>query len=495
MGPPASPLAVFTQTPPPTPAAAPPQSPKRPLHPPPPPPVKPKPPVSKPQVPRKPHTKRVSFTTDEPEISFDARSHKHLHDDDAPELTNDACEGIGSLLIRNRKQPDLEMSRPVIKASRVLPADLIIPPPPLFDTYVSDAPFADEGESGILMPPITVVPERTLLPEPVVAETSMQSSASTDSTEPEVPLINYESFPALAQSIITLTPPSSAIISEVPSRHVFRTELPSTDEFIHELSASPSGEPDPPALLHAQYGVLPSVSHVPNSPCHLHPDETYLEDSHQPLHNSLRDLRVQNISPGMVHSKTYPPINPYPSLTTVAGHYNPYTAAVPASSQSSYHKPTLVSTAEMDINANVAQTFPNNDDTLKSVQSERRVHFGEVVMAPESEMLSNRSDGRDESHASELRPWSSGVKAFALGEVNISVRHFTIAHASFDCVRRQPNQNSTTKNKYSQSVIPSYPYPIFCFSTVLCLLTYNAVLLYFACVFTYRIIYFHISVV
>lgn len=444
---------VFTQqrvrtpsVPPPTPPPA--ADPPRPLHPPPPPPVK-----QKPQVPRKPQTKRVSFTTDEPEYSSASEANApryephYLHDDDATEprtATNDACEGVGSLLIRNRSpRPDLEMSRPVIKASRVLPADLIIPPPPLFDTYVSDAPFVDEGESGIIMPPITIVPERTVLPEPVVAETSMQSSASTDSNDTELPPpVNYEAFPELVERpFIIHTPPSSAIISEVPPRQVFRKELPSIDdEYMHELSVSPSGEPDPPALLHAQYGVLPSVSHVPNSPCHLHPDQTYLEDGHQPLHNSLRDLRTHNISPGMVHSKTYPPINPYPALTTVAGTYNPYTCTVPVSvsNQSSYQgyktpSPTLVSTVERDINANVAtiSVSNNNEDPPISVQSERRVRFGEVTMAPESDMSSNSSDVREGSRspASHLKPaWSSKVKAFAIGEVNISVRQVTLAH-------------------------------------------------------------------
>lgn len=420
-----------------------PPSPKRPLHPPPPPPSV----AQKPQVPRKPQSKRVSFTTDEPETSageenaFRYEPH-YLHDDDATNLqtaTNDACEGVGSILIRNRTPiPDLEMSRPVIRASRVLPADLIIPPPPLFDTDVSEVPFLDEGASGIIMQPITILPDRLILPEPGVAETSMQSSASTDSYELPPP-VRYEAHPELVdRPVITHTPPSSAVVAEVPPRQFFRTEHPSiAEEYMHELSVSNSGEPDPPALLHAQYGVLPSVSHVPNSPCHLHPDQTYLEDSHQPLHNSLRDLRTQNVSPGMVHSKTYPPINPYPSLSTVAGTYNPYTCTVPvsASNQSGYqiHKtpsPTLVSTAERDI----AQPFSisyNNEDQPKSVQSERRVRFGEVTMAAESDMLSNSWDPRDGSGspASHMKPaWSSKVKAFATGEVNISERQLILAH-------------------------------------------------------------------
>lgn len=483
-----------TPTPPPTPVAdpspspLPPPSPKRPLHPPPPPPV-----TRKPQVPRKPQTKRVSFSTEEHETSTSEenapRYEPHYLHDDATEpltVTNDACEGVGSLLIRNRTpKPDLEMSRPVIRASRVLPADLIIPPPPLFDTCVSDVSFDDESERGIIMPPITVVLERIVLPEPVVAETSMQSSAS-DSTETEPPpSVNYEAYPELVdRPFITQTPPSSVIVAEVPSRQLFRSELPSVDvdQYMPELSLSHSGEPDPPALLHAQYGVLPSVSHVPNSPCHLHPDQTYLEDDHQPLHNSLRDLRTHNVSPGMVHSKTYPPINPYPSLSTVAGTYNPYTCTVPviASNQFSYqiHKtpsPVLVNTIERNI-AQATSISNNDEDPPKSVQLDRRVHFGEATMAAEPDTLSISSDPRDGSGspAAHRPAWSSKVKAFAIGEVNISVRQLTLAHTLLLLivfVDKKLREISTNKNKNSQSVIPSYPHPIFVLTLELRLLT------------------------
>ncbi|CAH0583076.1 unnamed protein product [Chrysodeixis includens] len=159
---PPSPLAVFTQqkvrtppppapTPPPTPAAAPAAAPPallRPSHPPPaPPPAK-----QKPQVPRKPNTKRVSFTQepmDEPEYPISTNdtntilrpSLHDVHDDEptGPMIidTNDACEGASSILIRNQTSTELEVSRPIPKASRVLHADLIIPPPPLFDNYAS----------------------------------------------------------------------------------------------------------------------------------------------------------------------------------------------------------------------------------------------------------------------------------------------------------------------------------------------------------------------
>ncbi|XP_062525016.1 protein lap4 isoform X12 [Bombyx mori] len=113
---------------------------QRPLQPPPPPPVK-----QKPQVPRKPQTKRVSFISDPREDSmnnnsFHLESHAE-HDTDRTETAtdlNDACEGVGSLLIRNKSlKTDTKVSKPVSRASLILPDDLIIPPPPLFDSYAS----------------------------------------------------------------------------------------------------------------------------------------------------------------------------------------------------------------------------------------------------------------------------------------------------------------------------------------------------------------------
>ncbi|XP_063893856.1 protein lap4 isoform X11 [Helicoverpa armigera] len=152
---PPSPLAVLTQqkarTPPPSAPTPPtPAEPPRLLRPAGPPPA---PPKHKPQVPSKPQTKRVSFTQDsmdEPERypystndtnTIYQPSLHDVHDDEqtGPMITdtNDACEGFSSLLIRNQTSTELEVSRPVPKASRVLHADLIIPPPPLFDTYAS----------------------------------------------------------------------------------------------------------------------------------------------------------------------------------------------------------------------------------------------------------------------------------------------------------------------------------------------------------------------
>lgn len=415
-------------------------------------------------MPRKPHAKRVSFIREpqedvgtSPMSSNDATPsarpvpHEVLDADpvhSATADTNDACEGLGSLLIRNRTpKTDFKVSTPVSKASLVHPEDLIIPPPPLFDNYVSDRTSVRFEFRVPSPPPITVIPERIVLPEPVVAETSMQSSNSTNSSESEVPpLVNYDAFPGVASSLIVDgESPRSALISEVPSYQVIRvTEHPSvnSDRFYRELSVSPGAEPDPPALLQARYKVLPTVSHVPNSPCSLHPDQTYFEDPiNDAVNHSLRDLRCNDISPGMVHSNTYPPMNPYPSLTTVAGTYNPYTCTVPVctSNISSYssHKtqmsPTLVtSSLAKDINMNITRTISTSSDGSKSVQSERRVRFGDVTAAPEFDRLSNSSESLKEGSSSPtptLKPaWSSKIKAFAIGEVIINVRNLILAH-------------------------------------------------------------------
>ncbi|KAL0832121.1 hypothetical protein ABMA28_001588 [Loxostege sticticalis] len=448
---PPSPLAVFTQqkvkTPPPyTPPPSdgtpvdPPRTPQpRPTLPPPP------PPKQKPQVPRKPQTKRVSFTQEpehepeyEPLSTNDTKTTPRnilheTHEDEAPEPvidTNDACAGVSSLLIRDRPpKAELGQSKPVPRANLVLPDDHIIPPPPFFDTDVSDISINDD----LSRPLITIVPQRIVLPEPVVAETSMQSSTTTNSPESEVPPpVNYFAYPDPNFDDRV----RAAVISEVPSQQVFRTfEYPSlnSEEYYNELSVSPGGEPDPPELLHVQYKTLPQVSHIPYTPCNLHPDRSYFDDGPgpTPIHNSLRDLRLKSISPGMVHSTTYPPVspfNPYPSLTTVAGTYNPYTCTVSTTENNRSYKaqvsPSLAS-AGRDINANVTESVPlHAGDAPKSGQSERRVRFGEVTTAPDPDTLSNSSDLAREgssSPASTLKPaWSSKIKAFAIGEVNIN---------------------------------------------------------------------------
>lgn len=459
----ASPLAVFTQqkvktpppapTPPPTPIsegtpvdppAPTPVSPTRPKHPPPPPPVK-----QKPQVPRKPQMKRVSFTQ-EPQDEFDRYplsndtklneqpvTHE-VHEEVKGRIdTNDACAGLSSSLLINRPKTELEVSRPVPKASPILADDVIIPPPPLFDTNVSDSPFVSVDK--ISVPPITIIPKRIVLPQSDVAETTMQSSNSTNSPETDVPPpVNYNAYPTTVSYPIDI--PSRLVKSEVPSYQLFRTSEPpslESEEYYNELSVSPGGDLDPPELLHAHYATLPTVSHLPNSPCNLHPDQTFSKDtsSNIPTHYSLRDMRIKSISPSMVHSSTYPPINPYPSLTTVAGTFNPYTCTLPVCvSQTSYstHKPqvspSLASPLVQDINANVTRTVQTNISVApKSVQSERRVRFGEVRTVPESDTLSISSERAREASSSPtpdpIPAWSSKIKAFAIGEVIINVRH------------------------------------------------------------------------
>lgn len=355
--------------------------------------------------------------------------------------TNDAClDTSSSLLIERSPKTELEILRPVNRASPILPDDIIIPPPPLFDTNVSESPPVSEDEKDLSLPPITVIPDRIVLPTPDVAETSMQSN-STNSPEAEVPPpVNYSAFPAAISHPVDV-PSRLSVQSHVPSYQVFRTPEPtsfSSDDYYNELSVSPGGDPEPPELLHVHYGTLPSVSHIPQCSCKLHPDITLSENipTHIPTHYSLRDLRVRNLPSSIVHSSTYPPINPYPSLTTVAGAYNPYTSTPPvcASSHSCNTcskppvSPSLPSPLFQDINANVTRTTPTNiDERPKSVQSERRVRFGEVTTAPEPDLLFKNLEVEREANSlptSSPKPaWSSKIKAFAIGEVIYSVRH------------------------------------------------------------------------
>ncbi|CAH0723709.1 unnamed protein product, partial [Brenthis ino] len=383
-------------------------------------PPQPQPAKQKPPVPRKPQTKRVSFIS-EPHDTNDGnpRIIHTMHDE---ETTNDACRD-SSILIQNRP------TKIEIKSNVVRPDDFIIPPPPLFATKVSQSQLVHEDHE-LNLPVITIVPERVVLPEPIVAETAMQSSNSTNSPETDFPPpVNYQAHPILDSSLCLDNPLTSPIISEVPPYQVFRTKLSSNDDddSYNELSLSPVGKSGPPELLHAQYKILPTVSHIPNSPCYLHPDKKYFEDTNV----SLRDLRIKNVSSNMVHSSTYPQSNPYPSLTTVAGTYNPYTCTLPVrvSHEMSYStsipqlSPPLVSSVGKDINANVTQSVPiKAGDATKSVQSERRVRFGEVTTALEFDIDSNSLDLAREgsvSPASPMKPaWSSKIKSFAIGEAS-----------------------------------------------------------------------------
>ncbi|XP_041968097.1 protein lap4 isoform X17 [Aricia agestis] len=382
----------------------------------------------KPQVPRKPQHKRVSFTQE-----HDDRQPPNDQTNSRPDPlnphgvargtnTNDACKPKPSILMQ-KTGSDLDTSRTVVRSD-----EFIIPPPPLFASKVSQSHLIHQKPPELDLPLITIIPERIVLPEPVVAETTVPSSNSTNSPESELPPpVNYSAHPKVVSSLrLDDDMSQSPIFSTVPPSQIFRTECPETDEVFDE-SVSPSGEPEPPELLQAHYGTLPSVSHVPNSPCFVHPDKGYFTDPTNRA--SLTDLRTRNLSPNMVHSATYPPINPYPSLTTVAGTFNPYTCTVPThvssgdtcSSPSKPHlSPSIVSHVEKDINANVAPTLSNkSSDSSKNVQSERRVRFSDTMTTPECDVLNNWEPAREGSVSSIPTPaWSSKIKSFAVGEAS-----------------------------------------------------------------------------
>ncbi|XP_048477702.1 protein lap4 isoform X6 [Plutella xylostella] len=336
---------------------------------PPPPPAKPKP-----QVPRKPQTKRVSFTQDD-QRKPTPPPHEETKLKDTKD-TNQACGKPGSPLIRPTNAPPAPPAVP----------DVIIPPPPLFDTNVSEA---------AVLPPITVVPQRLVLPAPAEPEPSVQSTGSTTSPETELPPpVNYSAHPIVASLSVPLDA-SHPVISEVPPTQLFRHSGPDSlcSEEYRELCASPRLPADPPELLHAHYGTLPTVSHVPRSPCYLHPDQTFSEPEYYVpsprFFSESHENLPKSVTANMVHSATYPSINPYPCLTTVAGTYNPYTC-------------------EHHVCAARAPLVTSSSPDPHGAKTERRVRFGEAVATD----LSNIPE--------ELaRPaWSSQIKAFAIGEAS-----------------------------------------------------------------------------
>ncbi|GBP26027.1 Protein lap4 [Eumeta japonica] len=450
----------------------------RPTSPPPAPPAPPSPSIlpaastkQKPQVPRKPTPKRVSFINDttrdfeqpstndrlagvEPApVPSPPLSHDGLHERPAAltlprdKHTNRTSPGEATIvLIRGERDTTPTFAEPAYKQNNVISDDVIIPPPPFFDAdvsfhrdnYVNIRPLSPLNVStsdtkdmyedpGIL--PITVVPEHKVLPEPIIAETTMQSSDFTNSPETEAPPpINYNTLPASSPESLLSKSPRSPILAYVPSQQFFRsTHLSSgSSEYYPELDHSPGREPDPPELLQVHYSNLPTVSHIPNVPCNLHPDETF-SSNYFPSYYSYSD--IQNIDrdeyPTMIHSATYPAFDPYPSLTTVAGTYNPYSYGHSPSAQSKHStkSPTTVTAVLKDINENVTETVPRKSVDLppKAINLDKRVHFGEVITVPEPMVPDYELGVAEEEPAlkSEPRPkWSSTIKAFAIGEVS-----------------------------------------------------------------------------
>lgn len=390
--------------------------------------------------------------------------HEDMHDAGAIDLptveskddTNNARLGNAtSLLIRDRVPNRVEPPKSIRNETNTITDEVIIPPPPFFDTDVSVpnesrhnlpslSPLRagisdDDDESGLL--PITVIPEHIVLPASHVAETTMQSTDSTNSPENEYPPpINYSNLPNKPSLHIQLNKPmQQSVTTQTPSPQVFlfpssRISSSGSSDFYSELTISPGREPDPPELLQVHYKTLPTVAHVPNSPCHLHPDQTFVP---YPQNSDIYDSVNENTNiPPMFSSVTYPFIDPYPSLTTVAGTYNPYSCGRPVCNDSNCHShkqksPNVpISPILKDINQNVTPTNPqiNLDGVPKSVHSERRVHFGEVSTVPESirhlphDSVSGVERARS-PHVPDSKPArSSKIKAFAIGEVMTNIR-------------------------------------------------------------------------
>lgn len=391
-------------------------------------PAPPPPPKPKPQVPRKPQLKRVSFTPNEPADPV-VRVHPVVHEDEEvhvarPAVLVDATNSppatghTTSLLIRETMMRDtLTVTSPVQRESE----DVIIPPPPSFDTRVSPpsvrpaSPPRHVDHSHPL--PITVVPQHIVLPEPDVPVPSVQSTNTTNSPDYEYPpLVNYNTMPFVPSVPVPIDKPyRNSVTTQTPPSQVFRLSGVSSSgssDYYSELAASPGREPDPPELLHVQYKTLPTVAHLPNSPCHLHPDLTYTGHPQSPGSSRVFPYSEHHNTPNTV------PTDPYPTLSTVAGTYNPYTDPRHYSHKAT--SPLFPSSPMMkDINQNVARaSTPGTPGTPKSVHSERRVHFGDVSTAGGAAVPRRSCD----------------IKTFAIGEVITRRRHTHIPHASYDIV-------------------------------------------------------------
>lgn len=280
------------------------------------------------------------------------------------------------------------------KKDPIVPHDIILPPPPLFDN-VSD-------ERSL---PITVVPKQIVLPTPNVAETTMQSSTSTSPECENPPPVNYDSHPILAYVRFDETPPRiiAPELAPYPPKG-FECDSISSDEYYRELAVSPVIE-DRLELHQVHYGVLPKVSQVSVSPCPNNSHDTFdFVTDEIPYYVPSYS---RNNSPGLTPS----PVSPYPVLTTVAGTYNPYT---------SLHTKVTSTPIEAVVKSTVINYPKSNDDEGDAPKSltPRRVHFGDVTTAPDDSVGNSEIDQDDELP----KPaWTDEIKAFAIGEVNLKI--------------------------------------------------------------------------
>lgn len=184
--------------------------------------------------------------------------------------------------------------------------------------------------------------------------------------------------------------------------------LPTTPVFSHSFDSLGRERVRSPELIQVHLATLPTVSHIPNVPCSLHPDETQSPDSIQPrytpLHSAMNTVpdayynydSTHKMITNMPQSATFPVT--YAPISTVSGAYNPYMVrdtSAPLSISTLPKSPSRpLSTVEVISSESVTpdrdyytlQSSRKSSSSDKSPRpsqgSEKRVHFGSVAPSP-----------------------------------------------------------------------------------------------------------------
>lgn len=327
-------------------------------------------------------------------------------------------------------------------------SDIILPPPPLFDTR--DRMYSIEDISKALPPSPPPKPRKPLKPMkvcPPLPPVDFDSNSSIDSDVP--PPVNLATLPPrtslhsdLVPSILSFTdnsqaqqlmdevfitrpaplppPPQQSSDSDEPSnpfkvmseitspsfppavivdtvRIISAPEAvpvrPTTPVFSHSFDTLGRERVRSPELIQVHLATLPTVSHIPNVPCSLHPDETQTLDYTQPRYTA------PDAYYNMPQSATFPITGKsYSPISTVSGAYNPYMvrdtsaplsiSTLPKSPARPLSSVEVVSSESVtpDRDYYTLQSSRKSSSSEKSPRSsqgiERRVHFGSVAPSP-----------------------------------------------------------------------------------------------------------------
>lgn len=272
-----------------------------------------------PLVPKKPTVKRVSFNDETfsnwkddelNENNIQLNSNTHEPNSNYQRISTNATNNF-TCTTPKAKTNSIYSNSTVLKADssfisdqsdiHIPNSDIIIPPPP---------PFMTDKNSLIDIQSVPLPP----LPPPVDDSPNDSLPPVNLSTLPPKTLLQSrtEFFEIIDNTNLDFNKNTSVVESKPKSPspmipHAFSIPkcIPSADKVVLPV------ENNEPELIQVHLSNLPSVSHLPNVPCSLHPDLTspILTQVHAPMHSSM----------------TYPPINqPYMPLSTVSGSYNPF---------------------------------------------------------------------------------------------------------------------------------------------------------------------------